>query len=171
MSLLLELFLIFPLIIIIIQDFKTRTIVWWTIFVFLIASVLIHYKHYKGFSLNEILINLIFFFFQIGGLWIYFSLKMNKIANLTKSYLGIGDILFFIPLSFLFSAVNLVIYFIFSLVLTLIISYFYRYKVKSIFTIPLAGVLSITLMFIRIFNYFNIYDVYDNMILIKMILI
>lgn len=133
------------LIIVIIQDFKTRTIVWWSPILLLLIGIVIHYKHCSEFNIHYILINLTFFLIQLLGLTLYFSWKKKKWINITKEYFGLGDVLFLIPLCLLFTPINLIIFFVVSLIITLISSFIYLFinKKNLNFTIPFAGIIAI----------------------------
>jgi len=154
-----------------IQDFKSRTIVWWSVLFFLFAAIGIHYNYFQGLNFQTIISNLLFFFVQLSCLWLYLSVKNKQLINLTQQYLGIGDILFFIPISFLFSTINLIVYLVISLMICLIFGLRLSYVSKSNdFTIPLAGGLSITLFITRLINYFTSFNVFDDIFFIKWIL-
>ena len=176
MDLVLELLLLLPLGVITIQDFKTRTIIWWSIPIFLITSGIIHYQYFKEFNLLLISSNVLFFVVLLLCLWLYLSVRNKQVVNLNEKYLGIGDILFFIPICFLFSLMNLITYFILSLIICLVLGLLLSYISKSDksktndFTIPLAGGLSITLFITRLINYFTNFNVFDDSIFIMMIL-
>ena len=166
LDLVLEILLLFPLIVMIFQDFKTRTIVWWSVFVFLILAIGIHYDYFNGFHFQTIGSNLLFFTIQLACLWLYLSIKNKQLINLTQKYLGIGDILFFIPICFLFSLINLIVYLVISLVIFLILGLLFFYISKSDETndptIPLAGGLSSTLFITRLINHFTNFNVFDD---------
>lgn len=135
------------------EDFKYRAIHWIWIALLIILALLFHPVENK-----VILNNLIFIFVQLGLLSIYFSIKHRKLINITKDYLGIGDILFFIPLCLLFSNEGLILFFISSLTISLLFFLFWMLITKKENqTIPLAGSMSLILIIIllisSIFNY------------------
>jgi len=147
-DILLKVLLNLVLILIIIQDFKTRTIIWWSPLVLFVISLSIHYRYFEGFNFPYILTNLGFIFVQLLGLTLYFSWKKRKWVNIMIDFFGLGDILFLIPLCFIFTPINFILFFIISLLFILILSLIYQLKIKdkSNFTIPFAGMMAISLM-------------------------
>lgn len=174
MDLALELLLLFPLMVMTIQDFKTRTIIWWSIPIFLIIAISIHFNYFKGFKFQLIGMNLLFFIIQLSCLWLYLIFRNRQIVNLTEKYIGVGDILFFIPICFLFSLMNLIVYLVISLmiclILGLLLSYAFKFSNTNDFTIPLAGGLSITLFITRLINYFTNFNIFDDTFFIMKLL-
>ncbi len=124
------------------EDFKYRAIHWlW------IAALLFLVIFYFSFRVEAVLVNLFFISIQLIGISLYFSLKKRRFINIIDRYLGIGDIVFFIPLIFLFSPINFLIFFITSIFLTLIV--FLVLQSNNLIqqaTIPLAGCLSLFLL-------------------------
>jgi len=104
-----------PLLFIIYEDFKYRAIhwIWLVVFIGLIIGLL-------PIEPITVLVNLALIGFQLLGLTLYFSLKEKKFINIVNQFLGIGDILFFIPLCFLFTPENLIWFFVCSLIFTLL---------------------------------------------------
>lgn len=88
--------------------------------------------------------NLLFFTIQILCLWLYIQLRYKEGRLFFQKWLGMGDVLFLIGLSSMYSFDEMVkIYFgmlIFSLLMGLI------FHVKQKTTIPLAGYFSIFLI-------------------------
>jgi hypothetical protein len=78
---------------------------------------------------------------------IYYSIKNKNIINPLGKYIGLGDVLFYIGITLLFSPVNFIMFFIIGLFITLSF-YLIRYQaVKSTNRkIPLAGFVSIILI-------------------------
>ncbi|GGX27281.1 hypothetical protein [Aquimarina muelleri] len=73
---------------------------------------------------------------------VYFTIKKTKLLNPFKHYIGIGDLLFLIGVTPMFSFRNYVLFFITGMLFTLIIYAIFKKKYKQD-TIPLAGYLSI----------------------------
>ena len=95
------------------------------------------------------LINLLLISFQLLLLTLYFSLKEKRLVYLPDVYLGWGDILFFIPLCIWFSTGNLVLFFIIGFLGTLVGFVIFRlFRADASPFIPLAGCLSIFLLFL-----------------------
>ena len=161
-----ELLIVLPLIFIIYEDFKYRAIhwVWLIIFTFLILF-------FKPLIVPNILINLLLLGIQLICLTLYFSIKKNQLVNITKEFLGIGDILFFIPLTLLFTPENFIWFFICSLTFTLL----FVALQKVIFnshknTIPLAAWMSIALIIVfAISSYYNFNLNFDSLVINSLI--
>ena len=138
------LLLVLCLLPIVYEDFRYRAIHW--IWLVLFAGVLLIGGPVES---KTILSNFVFIGLQLFLLTLYFSIKHRKWINITKDYLGIGDILFFIPLCLLFSPDGLILFFVGSLLLSLIGTLlFVLLKKTSLSTIPLAGCMSIPLIII-----------------------
>lgn len=85
----------------------------------------------------------------------YFSIRTGRWMNITKEHLGIGDVLFFVPLCLFFSPINFITFYVLSMA-TVLIGYL---LVKSFFlrnmtSIPLAGGISILLICLFGCNFF-----------------
>ncbi len=155
------------------QDFKYRAISW---FLFPLAIFIFVFIGLNTINFDELLfyflINISFILLQIITLTIYFSLKTWKLTNIFKRLFGIGDLLFLITISILFSPVNfilsLLIGLFFVLIIFLIINKIVKNKRKII---PLAGALSIYYFLLFILNYY-IFDInfYNDQSIINFIL-
>jgi len=146
--------LIVTLFIIIIQDLKSRAISWWTI-PLLLGSIM--YVRLVDLDWNIFLLeggmNLLFLSLQFLLVTIYFSIKKRQITNIADTYLGLGDILFLIPISFLFPTINFVLFYITSVIAVLIGFLFYKKLInRNVETIPLAGGQAIYLMLVLFFS-------------------
>lgn len=129
--------LILVLLIIVYQDLKQRTIhVALPVITFILALVI----NYFTFELSstDALLNLAFIAFNIIVLIIYFSIKSKKIVNPIDTAIGLGDIVFFIAITPLFTLRPFVLFFIFGLVFSLLM-HLIGNIVREIKTIPLAG--------------------------------
>ncbi|MCH2045461.1 MAG: hypothetical protein MK212_15190 [Saprospiraceae bacterium] len=150
------------------DDFMTRTIRLEALVLMLLgSSFIIYLEHPKplliGFNLSFILVQLIL-------LSIYFSIKHRQWINISKDYLGLGDILFFIPLSLLFSPFYFVVFFVLSLSLILSIVLIRQvFFVKAQANIPLAAALSLTLLLFLSLEYGLGWDRYNDLELIQTI--
>lgn len=156
------LLIIIPLFFIIYEDFKYRAIHW--IWLVIFTGLIIGFCPLK---LNFIFANLILISFQLLGLTIYFSLKSRKLINITNRFLGIGDILFFLPLCLIFTPENLIWFFISSLIFTLLAFLFQQFffsPKKN--TIPLAAWMSIALIIVfALSSYFDFDLNHDSLVL------
>lgn len=124
------------------QDFKTRSVyTFWfpaLILFFGISQALgPHAIKQVGQSL---LINMGFLILQFLMVSIYFSVKYGYPVNLTSKLLGWGDILLLICLTFYLSVLNFLLFYIISLVVTLI-CWFIWLKISNTKDkrVPLAG--------------------------------
>lgn len=106
---------------------------------------------------------LIFLTLQLLILSIYFSVKHKKFVNITREYLGWGDVLFLVSLVFYLSPGNYVFFYIASLLLVL----FYALLInltsdKANKHIPLAGLqaalLGMAILVEQIVSNFNLYN-------------
>lgn len=130
------------------QDFKNRSISWFLIPLFLLVVVA---KGLFAIHFNELLeytiINLVLVIINLIGVTLLVSLKEKKITNIVDSYLGLGDILFFLVLTVVFSPINFVAFYFGSIVLLTVIyglsTLFHKNKQQLV---PLAGGMSILLI-------------------------
>lgn len=135
------LYLILLLLIISYQDFNARAISWWTIP--LLLGIVLYIRFYNFYSetwWQESAFNFSFLLIQFILITLYFSIKKKTFTNIIDRHLGLGDILFLIPLALLFSPLSFLLFYILSILFVLLGFLFY----KSIFrseteTIPLAG--------------------------------
>ena len=134
---------------IIYEDFRFRAIHWYWL-----ALLGIFAFFYSTSSTTDILANLGFLMIQITGLTLYFSIKNKRIVNIIDSQIGLGDLLFFIPLCLLFKPANFLSFFVISLLGSLIgFIFIQKFWLKKIETIPLAGCMSIFLMLFLFLEY------------------
>lgn len=140
--------IISSLIPIIYEDFKFRAIHWYWLVV-LLALVLIT----QPFDSTQIAFNVFFLLIQFLGLTIYFSIKNKQLTNIVDNYIGMGDLLFFIPLCWLFTPTAFIFFFtaslLFSLIGFLLLKQFWK---KNLETIPLAGTMSICMIIVLLFQ-------------------
>lgn len=135
------------------QDFKNRAI-WWGLIPLLTAAVaIIGFYTINHYLWRIWLVNGLFFSLQLLVLTFYFSLKNKKLINITNKQLGLGDILFFIPLSGFFSLSKL-ISFLLVILLASIIAVLVLPKHRQ--NIPLAGVIAIGLIIILGLEWFGL---------------
>ena len=143
---------------IIIEDFRYRKIsLFWLLGLVVLAicyqiSGQLSIKHF----ITNTSVNVSVIIFHCAILTIYFSIKNIKIVDLRKKHLGIGDIFFLIAISFLFSPINFLFFFLFSLVFSLFMNAITRFVVfnKST-TIPLAGLQALFLLLLLVIVLFT----------------
>ena len=127
-----------------IQDLKNRSIhIILPVLVFGIA-VIINYLS-ADLSFIDIAYNSAFILINIIGIVIYFSIKNKALINPIDTALGMGDVVFFIAITPLFSFRTYILFFIIGLVFSLIAHSVYTLFEKSK-TIPLAGYLALFLI-------------------------
>lgn len=155
--LLLQLLILICLSVIFYQDMQYRAVYW---ICFPILAVLLFFVKYKfsgmAESLTDAIYGLSFFAVQLFLLWVYFAVKNRKPVNITKHYLGIGDILFLMAAAFYLSPVNYVVFYILSLIVILMYTLIKRFFIKEDSPyIPLAGLQAVILGLVLVFSIFK----------------
>lgn len=149
MLLFLTIAIILFLVIITYQDFKERKISWLSIpalVLFFSWYAVIDLGSWRDYFLN-VTFNLLFIAIQLSTLFIYFSIKAGKFTNLINSKIGIGDILFFVALTFAFTTVNFILFYVGSLSIITISFLFAKLFFKNVSPqIPLAGAMAAILI-------------------------
>jgi len=139
------------------QDMRYRA-VYWVCFPILSLLLLFQKQWHVGIidSLIDAGYGLLFFAVQLFLLWVYFAIKNKKPVDITKEYLGLGDVLFLLALTFYFSPVNYVLFYIGSLIIVLIYALFQQLWLKrDNFQIPLAGLQALLFSIIFILSFVN----------------
>ncbi|MBN2786865.1 MAG: hypothetical protein JXQ69_00950 [Paludibacteraceae bacterium] len=147
---------VIPVLFIFYQDIRYRAISWWTL-PFLFGTLLLVelLDNDVKLLLENGKINLVVFIVELVLIFIYFSIKNNQITNIFKSYLGLGDVLFFVVITPFFHPIDFLFFQIISLLIILIFSLGYGLKKKYwTFKIPLAGILSVLFYISFVFNHF-----------------
>ena len=135
-----KILLIFTFLIIFIQDYKSRLVYWFLYPIVGLLAFLIQTKENSfiiastNSSINILFITLILLF-----CFLYAKLKLKK--KFVNEVIGVGDILFFVFISFSFSILSFMVFFVFSLLFSLMVHFVLKNKEKDI-TIPLAGYMS-----------------------------
>jgi Flp pilus assembly protein protease CpaA len=134
--------------VVVFQDFKSRAISWFLIpllFVGFIAYGLLMIQPvelltYFGINFMLVAVNLL-------CVTLFISLKEKRFTNILKDYLGLGDVLFFLVLTVVFSPFNFIFFYLGSILLTALIygGIILINKEKKLL-IPLAGVMSLILI-------------------------
>jgi uncharacterized paraquat-inducible protein A len=142
--------------IIIYQDFKERAISAWTIPLIFLLSWYLAWSDLIW-QVWFLLFNVSFVGIQLLGVSLYFSIKHRQWINVTKDYLGLGDVLFFLAITPLFAPLQFCCFFIASLLFILVGAGIYHLSIRKLKTIPLAGAMSICwLLYTAIFSYYNL---------------
>jgi hypothetical protein len=142
--------------VILFQDFKQREISWFLIPLLFIAFII---KALFIITLTDLIkntfVNIGFICIQLLVLTIYMSVKNKKITNIVNSHLGLGDVLFFFVICVAFSPVSFIVFYLVSLLFTLLGSMIYRVNSKTTNQeIPLAGAMSGGLIVLILANFY-----------------
>lgn len=126
------------------QDVKKRTIhISLPLSLFILALAINYFS--EDLKFGAVLYNIIFVFINILGLIMYFSFKTKALVNPIDSFIGLGDIVFFLALTPLFNLRPFILFFVFGLLFSLLAHWFFSFF-KDTTTIPLAGYLSVFLI-------------------------
>lgn len=109
--------------------------------------------------LKDVLLNIAFVSIQLVLLTIYMSIKNKRLLNIVNTYLGLGDVLFFVVICAAFSTLNFIVFYLLSMIVTLtgVIAYNGFRKKKSV-DIPLAGAMAVVLIVLMLIPGFDFYD-------------
>lgn len=141
------------LLLVCIEDMRYRAVHW---FWFPLLTVILLISKLAD-SSNSVYMNMLlpaafnisFILIQFLLVTIYFSIKNNRLINITNGLLGWGDICFIASISFYLSPINFVLFYIVSLIIILIgwllYSFFNQNKQQRI---PLAGLQAVLFVFI-----------------------
>lgn len=130
------------------QDVRYRGIHWF-VFPLVLAGALM--QNWSEFDLIVLAYNIGFVVFLLLGLTLYLSLKEGKLINITNGYFSVGDILFLLALTPLFSIQWFVIFFTFGTIATLIF-HLIASMIKPQKTIPYAGYMAIVCIGYLVFH-------------------
>lgn len=136
-----KLVLVFVLFLILSQDYKERKVYW---FLYPIVGLLAFTLHYyqKGLELTLVNSRLNLFFTSLLLLVAYCYNLVKLKLHFLKEVFGLGDVLFFVFISFSFSTLSFLILFVFSLVFSLLLHQLFKKK-NIDKSIPLAGYMSL----------------------------
>lgn len=155
MQLLLNSTILILLLVILYQDLKYRSVLW---IIFPLLTGIFLYTNYIAIPVNEImenfLLNVGFLLIQLMSITLYFSLKSKRFIWVPDNYLGWGDIVFLFSLSFLFSPINYILFFIISLIFAVPVFWIikkYQHEEISV-SVPLAGIQAGFLIILFIIN-------------------
>lgn len=127
--------------IIVYQDIKFRAI-HFALLIILFALGITH-LFLMGYPLLDTLWSLGYLIICLLATYAYLVIKHKKWINPFKTYLGIGDVLYFIALVPYFSLINYVCFFISGLLFSILLFMIIKNWNKNFSTIPLAGFLSV----------------------------
>lgn len=166
MNLTLLLLIEVALLIIAIQDFKTRSVLW---FLFPLGYVLCLFRSNLYIPFKELsiylMINTTIILFLILILLFYLCIRYGKKGLILSRFLGAGDILFFLLASVCFSPFNFIIFSLISFLLALLFNVLIFSKKV---TVALAGWQSVFLGFVLFLEYFSIIHLYSESWIFKL---
>ncbi|NBG64763.1 hypothetical protein [Acidiluteibacter ferrifornacis] len=158
-----------PLFGVIFQDFKSRQIYWfWPPLLFLLFFVQSVQEASSIEIVKNVAISTLFVVVNLMIVSLYFSLKEKKWINIFKQHFGLGDFLFFLAITPVFSPLNFVLFFVISLILIgLLHAILITFGQLAITTVPLAGWLSVLLVIALLLNafLFNINPLNDDLLI------
>ena len=151
-----------------VQDFKYRAISWYLFPIGLGVALLFAYKmDQQNQILSIALPNISFIIIQITVLTMYLSIKHKTFINIFKGYFGIGDTLFLLVIAFVFSPVNYILFFVITLLISLIVFIFLK-LFKNVQQVPLAGTMALVLALINGLGYWISFSMYSDKCLLKL---
>ncbi|MEM9821100.1 MAG: hypothetical protein AAF985_08515 [Bacteroidota bacterium] len=134
--------LVVPLLPIIYEDFRYRAIHWFWIALLSMLLCLVYPINW-----HFTLINMGLLCIQMCGLTAYFSWKNKQLTNIVNRYIGLGDLVFFLPTCALFAPFAFLMYFIIGCSFSLLCFLLYRQWNQSVQnSIPLAGGMAMVLI-------------------------
>ncbi|MDB5274735.1 MAG: type leader peptidase [Chitinophagaceae bacterium] len=144
---------VFLLLAIAFEDFKSRTVHAILFPIVFALSVLYAFYHLDGYSIVEN-ITFSFGFLLLQGilLVLYFVIKQKRWINITNGYLGWGDILFMLAILPFFSPTAYVLFYLVSLIVTMLFVVVYRIVFKKMVFIPLAGIQALCLVIVLYYH-------------------
>lgn len=131
--------------IIIYQDLKFRGISWFYYPILAIIAILQQIVE-PSFHWTGILINWGICLVQILLITLVFSIREKRLINITKNWLGWGDILFWLVYAMLLAPIHFLLFHVISMVIALIIAIIVQKAQKKDWVIPLAGLQAIVLL-------------------------
>ncbi len=149
------------------QDFRFQAVSW---ILFLAGFGLILFNSVSENTLLNLFINAsgntILVFFQLGIIYLYSRFKLKK-QNIFKSVFGFGDLLFLIMIIPLFSPLNFIVFFLCSVIFSLI-GYFLlkAFKIYKNERVPLAGLQSLFLIIVLISQFFIKFNLYNDYLIL-----
>ncbi|WP_298140177.1 general secretion pathway protein [Flavobacterium sp.] len=135
------------------QDIKERLVYW---FCYPLVGILGFFNQKPFLEVDTIivnsLVNLSLTATVILILWVYCKIILKK--KLINQSIGMGDVLFFLALTFCFSIVSFYVLFVFSLFFSLLMHFLLKKSYKEHTTIPLAGYMAVFFAFVYTATFF-----------------
>lgn len=125
------------------QDLRSRSVYWFwfpiLLGLFLSADILEEHRSFSAIGQTSV-VNCIFLVLQFLLLSLYFSVKNRRWVNIMTDLLGWGDVLLLLCIAFYLPVLNFLFFYIASLVVVLVIWFFWQVVSKGENKhIPLAG--------------------------------
>lgn len=148
-----KILLVVLFILIFIQDYKQRLVYWFLYFFVGICSLCLQltFFDWQTIAINTF-INISFISILVVSGFLY--CKLIKKEPFLNHSIGIGDIFMFVSLCFLFPAITFILFFVFSLIFSLMIHLLLKEKYTIHNDVPLAGYMSLFFSFILLFSFF-----------------
>jgi hypothetical protein len=109
--------------------------------------------------LKDVLLNIAFVSVQLVLLTVYMSIKNKRLVNIVDTYLGLGDVLFFVVICAAFSTLNFIVFYLVSMIITLTGAIAYNgFRKKKSVDIPLAGAMAGILIVLMLIPGVGFYD-------------
>lgn len=134
-----ELLLIIVFALILIQDVRHRGVHWVLFSLLLVTACLISYD---SMDLKTIAFNIGFLSFMLLSLTLYLSIKNRKLINITNGFFSLGDILFLLAITPLFTFREFLFFFTIGTMGTLVIHLIVN-LIKKQNTVPYAGYMAL----------------------------
>jgi hypothetical protein len=154
--------------VVVFQDFKSRAISWFLIPLLFIGFIVYGLLHINALELLTYFgINFMLVAVNLLCVTLFISIKEKRMTNILKNYLGLGDVLFFLVLTVVFSPFNFIFFYIGSIFITaLVYGGLILVRKEKQLLIPLAGVMSFILMITVIAEQFvPSFDLYQDFII------
>jgi hypothetical protein len=169
MMLVVNIFLIIILFIIFFQDMKQREISWILVPALFLGFIAKGFLEKGEVLLKNGMFNVAFVLIQLILLSIYMSIKNKKLTNIINTYLGIGDVLFFIAITAAFSPMNYVLFYVSSIILTLFGFILYKLiKQNAKAEIPLAGSMAGMMMIVICWSMIKPVNFYNDGVILNL---
>lgn len=123
------------------QDLNYRGIYWWMFpaLLLLLATSTIQVLDFSV-MISQVIKSILFLGLQFLVLTVYISIRQKKMTNIFDGFFGLGDLLFLVAVSFGFSFLNYVLFYLLSLMVVVIFSAIFGIDSKLHGKkIPLAG--------------------------------
>jgi hypothetical protein len=144
MQIILEIIIAACLVLLVYQDFKDRLVDWYIFPILFMSGITYDFQFSHQFNVIPLLIGIQFLGIQLLSITAYFSLKHKRLTGIIDTQIGLGDILCWFSLLPYFSVVNFIVFYISSLLLSILIYTLFLTKE----TIPLAGIQSLFFLII-----------------------